>query len=93
MKSVVGGNDVTELGFIFDNEFWGNGYAAESAKACLQYGFEEIGLSRIYCSICPENTASIRVAENLGMIKAGEHTVIYNGTDMLHYIYVLEKRT
>lgn len=91
MKSVIGDNEVTELGFIFDNDFWGKGYATESAKACMQYGFEKIGLNRIYCSIRPENTASIRVAENLGMIKTGEHTVIYNDTDMLHYIYTLEK--
>ncbi|MDR3141427.1 MAG: GNAT family N-acetyltransferase [Tannerellaceae bacterium] len=91
MKSVIGGDEVTELGFIFDNEFWGKGYATESAKACLQYGFEKLGLNQIYCSIRPENTASIRVAENLEMTKTGEHTIIYNDIEMLHYIYVLEK--
>ncbi len=93
MKNVIGDDEVTELGFIFDNEFWGNGYAMESAKVCIGYGFDEIGLSRIYCSIRPENTASIHVAENLGMAKTGEHIVVYNDKDMLHYIYSLEKRT
>lgn len=93
MKSIIGDNEVTELGFIFDNDFWGKGYATESAKACIGYGFDEIGLNRIYCSIRPENTASIRVAENLGMVKTGEHIVVYNDKDMLHYIYELEKRT
>ena len=92
MKNVIGDNEVTELGFIFDNEFWGKGYATESAKTCIKHGFDELGLNRIYCSIRPENTASIRVAENLGMAKTGEHIVVYNDKDMLHYIYVLEKR-
>lgn len=93
MKSNIEADEVTELGFIYDNDFWGKGYATESAKACIEYGLNKIGLSRIYCSIRPENAPSIRVAENLGMIKTGEHTVTYNDTDMLHYIYVLEKTT
>jgi RimJ/RimL family protein N-acetyltransferase len=92
MKGIIGGSEVTELGFIFDNEFWGKGYATESGKACIQYGFEKIGLNQIYCSIRSENTSSSRVAENLGMTKTGEHTIIYNGLEMLHYIYVLENK-
>ncbi len=90
MKSTIGDNEVTEVGFIFDNNFWGGGYATEAAKACVRYGFDR-GLEKIYCSIRPENTASVRVALNLGMVKAGEHTVIYNGTQMPHDIYVLKK--
>ena len=92
MKSVIGDSEFTELGFIFDKEFWGKGYGIESARACIQYGFEKLELNRIYCSIRSENTASIYVAENLGMTKTGEHTIIYNDTEMLHYIYVLEKQ-
>ena len=46
---------------------WGKGYATESAKACLGFGFESLGLPRIVALVVRANTASVKVLLNLGM--------------------------
>ena len=56
-----------DLGFRLYRKNWGNGYATEAAKACLKYGFEELGLARIIACSMPDNKASINVIEKLGM--------------------------
>ena len=56
-----------DLGFRLYRKNWGYGYATEAAKACLKYGFEELGLNRIVASAMAENKASINVIEKLGM--------------------------
>ena len=90
MKSIINGNEAVELGYILDNAYWHNGYGTEAARACLEYAFEELGLKTVCCSIRPENVASIRVAERLGMTLCGSHTVIYNEKEMPHLIYELK---
>lgn len=90
MKSTINGNEAVELGYILDNLYWHNGYGIEAARACLEYAFDELGLKTVCCSIRPENGASIRVAERLGMTLCGRHTVIYNEKEMPHLIYELK---
>jgi len=46
---------------------WGRGFTTEAAKALLRYGFETIGLARIVALVKPENVASQRVIEKLGL--------------------------
>ena len=90
MKSTINGNEAVELGYILDNAYWHNGYGTEAARACLEYAFGELAQKTICCSIRPENGASIRVAERLGMTLCGSHTVIYNEKEMPHLIYELK---
>lgn len=47
-------------------EYWGQGIATESARACLDLGFGHLDLNRIIGLVLPENAASIRVLEKLG---------------------------
>ncbi len=56
-----------EVGFLLSKSFWGQGFATEAAKASLQYGFEDLGLKRIVGITHPENVASQRVLQKLGM--------------------------
>lgn len=91
LKSTINGNEAVELGYIFDNKHWHNGYGTEAAYACLGYAFEQLGLKTVCCSIRPENEASIRVAEKLGMTLCGRHTVIYNEKEMPHLIYEIKR--
>jgi len=90
MKSTINGNEAIELGYILDNAYWHYGYCTEAARACLEYAFGELALETVCCSIRPENVASIRVAERLGMTPCGSHTVIYNEKEMPHLIYELK---
>jgi [ribosomal protein S5]-alanine N-acetyltransferase len=56
-----------DVGFAFLPRYWSNGYAFESASAVLSYGKKTFGLTRIVAITSPDNTASIRVLERLGM--------------------------
>lgn len=56
-----------DLGYRLIKRFWGKGYATESAKACLQYGFGELKLDKIYGMADTNNTASRHVLEKAGL--------------------------
>lgn len=90
MKTTMNGNEVVEIGYIFDNTYWHNGYATEAAESLIVYAFNSLELPAVYCSIRPENKASIRVAKRLGMESCASHTVVYRGKEMPHIIYKLE---
>ncbi len=64
-----------DLGYRFQKKYWGNGYATESAYACLKYGFEELSLHEIIGRALPENLGSIRVLEKCGMEYIGEEYI------------------
>jgi ribosomal-protein-alanine N-acetyltransferase len=57
----------TEVAYLLDKDYWNRGYATEAARISLRYGFEEKGLERIIALAFPENAASIRVMEKIGM--------------------------
>ena len=56
-----------ELGYRLDSEFWGQGLATEAANACLKYAFDKLNLDYVVGLAEPENRASIRVLEKIGM--------------------------
>lgn len=56
-----------EVAYLLDKTYWGQGLGTEAAQAILEYGFEQLGLSRLVCFVDPENQASIEVAKNIGM--------------------------
>lgn len=56
-----------EVAYLLDKKYWGQGLATEAAQAILQYGFEQLDLSRLICLIDRENEASIKVATKIGM--------------------------
>jgi ribosomal-protein-alanine N-acetyltransferase len=59
------------LGYLLSQHYWGQGYATEAAGAVLQYGFQELGLHRVYATCRSANVASSRVMEKLGMRREG----------------------
>lgn len=61
-----------ELGWIIRKDFWGNGFAAEAAKALIDY-FSGKGCTRFIAHCDTENKASYRVMEKLGMTRTAEH--------------------
>jgi RimJ/RimL family protein N-acetyltransferase len=60
-----------ELGYWLGADAWGDGLATEAAGALVDFGFAELGLSRIYAHVLQGNAASCRVLEKLGMINEG----------------------
>ncbi len=57
----------TEIGFLTDKALWGQGLTTEGGRIGLRYGFRGLGLSEIIALAHPENGASRRVIEKLGM--------------------------
>ena len=56
-----------EIGYILHPDVHGQGYATEAARALLAFGFEDIGLHRVYARCDAGNLASARVMVRLGM--------------------------
>ncbi len=56
-----------EIDFIIATNYWNNGYATEASKAALFYGFKILKLDKIIALSKPENTASRKVIEKVGM--------------------------
>jgi RimJ/RimL family protein N-acetyltransferase len=59
--------ELVDIGFRFFKKYWGQGFATESAKICLKYGFEQLDLKEIIGRAADENLASIHVLKKLGM--------------------------
>ncbi len=67
------------IGYCFNKEFWGKGYATETAKALVEFGLKNLCLHRVFATCDPENTASARVLEKTGMKLEGhirEHKLV-----------------
>jgi [ribosomal protein S5]-alanine N-acetyltransferase len=60
-----------ELGYWIGVPYWGNGYAKEAASAMVKYGFETLGLHRIFASHVTHNPASEKVLRKIGMRHEG----------------------
>jgi RimJ/RimL family protein N-acetyltransferase len=56
-----------ELGYWLGVAYSGQGYATESAREMLRYGFEELGLHRIFATHFKHNAASGRILKKIGM--------------------------
>jgi ribosomal-protein-alanine N-acetyltransferase len=56
-----------EVAYMLAKAYWGQGLGTEAAQAILDYGFEQLQLSRLICLIDAENQASQKVAQKIGM--------------------------
>ena len=56
--------EALEIGYVFNQNYWGNGYAAESCKVLIQQAFSN-GVHRIYAECDPGNKNSWRLLEAL----------------------------
>lgn len=57
-----------EIGWRINKVHWNKGYATEGARACLEYGFNNLGFDKIYSFTSKINVRSIRVMEKIGLI-------------------------
>lgn len=56
-----------DIGFAFLPNFWSCGYAFESAAAVMNYGRDVLGLRRIVAITSPDNDASAKLLEKVGL--------------------------
>ena len=57
--------EAMEMGYVFNRNYWDNGYATESCKALIQQAFSN-GTHRIYAECDPRNKSSWKLLEALG---------------------------
>ena len=87
LVDVEGSPGEYELGWHLGPAHWGQGYAAESGRALLDYGFKTVGLEQILALVHPKNERSLRACERLGMTRAG--TRVHQGYE--HVCFVAER--
>lgn len=58
-----------EVWFQYDYKFWNKGYATESLRKIIDFGFENLKLHRIEAGCAVENIGSISVLEKVGMLR------------------------
>ncbi|MCF8255708.1 MAG: GNAT family N-acetyltransferase [Bacteroidia bacterium] len=56
-----------DIGYRFFKEYWNQGYATETALACLDFGFKQENLNEIVGRARSENYGSIKVLQKIGM--------------------------
>ena len=63
----IEGQHEVELAFLIDKSRWREGFATEAARAIASHARNALGIQRLICLITPGNSASIRVAQKVGM--------------------------
>lgn len=63
--------DTWELGYVFNRNYQGLGYATEGAKELLDYAFTHLGARRIIAMCSPKNQHSWKLLERLHMRREG----------------------
>lgn len=63
--------DTWELGYVFNKNYQGKGFATEAAKALLNYIFKNMGAHRVVAMCNPLNEPSWKLLERLGMRREG----------------------
>jgi RimJ/RimL family protein N-acetyltransferase len=56
-----------ELAYLIAPTRWGEGFATEAARGIVRHAHGGLGLERLIGLIDPDNAASVRVAEKVGM--------------------------
>lgn len=62
-----------EIGYRLKEEFWGNGYAYEAAKAWYEYAFNTLKVDTLYASAHIDNKGSRRILEKIGLQLKNEY--------------------
>jgi RimJ/RimL family protein N-acetyltransferase len=73
-----------DIGYRLLPAYWGAGLATEASQAAVDYGFQQLRLKRIIGLVDPQNAASVRVLEKLGLTFAG--MVTYAGHSAAKYV-------
>lgn len=59
------------VGILIERNFRNNGYASEALSVLVDYSFGVLDLHQLYCNICDDNDASLKLFEKAGFEKVG----------------------
>jgi RimJ/RimL family protein N-acetyltransferase len=69
------------LGYGFNFDYHGKGYATEACRAILNYAFCEMNADLVNSGTAAKNEPSVRLLKRLGFEKVGEHTTSFRTDD------------
>lgn len=75
MKSDEPGQRAYDLGYLFNFNYHGQGYASEACSALVDYAFQALQADQLTSGTAQANHASQRVLEKLGFLKINEGLV------------------
>ncbi|GAB2801852.1 hypothetical protein GCM10027275_55060 [Rhabdobacter roseus] len=64
-------NFKAEVGYLLHPDHWGKSYVSEALKIVLDYGFNTLGLHKIFANYSPDNGASRQVLLKTGFEREG----------------------
>lgn len=79
-----------ELGYLLAREEWGKGFGTEAARACLKYGFENIGFEKIIALTDLDHLTSQKILGKIGFTPR-ETAETDDGNDLVFEISNQEK--
>jgi len=57
----------SNIGYIFNFDYHGKGYATEACKAAINHAFDGLQAQRVFTGTVAENRASCRLLDRLGL--------------------------
>jgi RimJ/RimL family protein N-acetyltransferase len=80
-----------EIGFTLSRRYQYQGYATEAVRQLLDYMFSDLQLHRVRANCDPDNTASARLLERVGMRREGHmlHSLWFKGRWASEYWYAI----
>jgi RimJ/RimL family protein N-acetyltransferase len=85
------GQQVVEIGYLLQRDYWHQGYAIEAARGAKDYAFTHLHINEVWSIIRDNNLASMNVAIRNGMLVRGEISKHYYGIDMPHFGFAVSK--
>ena len=85
---------VRSLGYVLDDEYWGQGLVTEAARRVIRYAFEELPIDMLSVGHYPFNERSKRVIEKCGFVYEAtlkQGVVRYDGVVLDEVLYILDR--
>ncbi len=82
------GYEIPETGYIIGKRFRCMGYAKEAMEAVIDYGLQELGLTRYMAFTSAQNVPSVRLLKSLGFVMSGHADIM----GRIHDMYILTKQ-
>jgi RimJ/RimL family protein N-acetyltransferase len=85
----INGQPEVEIGYRLARTAWGRGYATEAVSAVRDFAFYTLGIRRLIAMIDPANSASVHVAQKIGM--RYEQDVMLAGYTHPDHVYAMAR--
>lgn len=89
-RNAIPGHPEVEVGWLLGRQYWGQGYAPEAARVCLDHAWDVLELAEVAAITYRGNAPSRRVMEKIGMTyrpeRDFEHPAIAEGHKLRDHV-------